>query len=717
MGYPVFPCVPGQKAPLTQHGFHDATTDVGRIEAWWRKHPQANIAIPTPGLAVMDVDGADNPWPGSPERMADLSRGIVSRTPGGGRHFIFRQPSGKSWGSTTGKLAPKVDTRCHGGYIVVPPSVVAGKPYRWPDGSSLPPREDLAEPPDWLTAALDRTGGNGAAREARTGAHTAPQGDDLTPDGQAIPEGERNATLARLAGAMRRPGMTQDEILLALKQVNRSRCKPPLPGSEVERVVASICRYAPGQIVVGAAERQADICCEHRETVVQEVPDPGPIPAGLLRVPGFITEVMDHCLETAPYPNAAMAFAGALALQATLAGRKVRDPADNRTNLYLLGLAHSSAGKEHPRKVNNEILHAVGLSDHLGGRFASGEGIQDALFAQPSMLFQTDEIDGMLQSINKAKDARYESTMSTLLTMYSAANSVFPMRRKAGRKSPGAIDQPCLVLFGTAIPSHYYGALSERMLTNGFFARMIVLECGRRGSGQEPWVKPLPTSVVEQARWWAELRPGGGNRGDSHPEPTVVPQTPEAVGILTETREEAEREYDAAESAGDEAGTAVWGRVSEHARKLALIHAVSECHENPEIGEAAAEWASRFVFHQARRMLFMAQSHVADNPFDAACLKLLKKLRGAQGMELPHSVLLKRMKTDAKTFANIVATLEQRGDIVTLTGAPGHGSGRSYRLVHGAGGMIHPRQPQTADDLRESRGMDSGVKPSPEESA
>ena len=61
--------------------------------------------------------------------------------------------------------------------------------------------------------------------------------------------------------------------------------------------------------------------------------------------------------------------------------------------------------------------------------------------------------------------------MNTLLSLYSSANSVFAMRPKAGKPDPGAIDQPNLVLFGTAIPKHYYEALSERMLTNGFFAR------------------------------------------------------------------------------------------------------------------------------------------------------------------------------------------------------------------------------------------------------
>ncbi len=400
-------------------------------------------------------------------------------------------------------------------------------------------------------------------------------------------------------------------------------------------------------------------------------------------MPGFVGEVMDYCLETAPYPNPVMAFAGAVSLLAFLAGRKVRDAGDNRTNVYLLGLAHSAAGKDWPRKVNTRIAHEVGLAHGLGERFASGEGIQDALFQTPGMLFQTDEIDGMLQAINKAKDARHEAVMSTLLTMYSSANSIFPMRRKAGKEAPGVINQPNLVIFGTAIPNHYYEALSERMLTNGFFARMIILEAGPRGAGQEPVIRDLPPRVLAAAKWWADYRPGRGNLEDWHPVPTVVEHSGEAKRLLIETRERAEAEYTMAEARGDAVGTTVWGRVSEHVRKLALLHAVSENHMAPRIGLAAVEWASAFVMHQTRRMLFMAAGHVAENPFHAECLKVLEKLRNAPGNELPHSVLLKRMKMDAKSFAELVDTLAQQGDIVMAkTEKPGWPV-RSYRLAGG----------------------------------
>jgi hypothetical protein len=84
-------------------------------------------------------------------------------------------------------------------------------------------------------------------------------------------------------------------------------------------------------------------------------------------------------------------------------------------------------------------------------------------------------------------------------------------------------------------------------------------------------------------------------------------------------------------------------------------------------------------------MLFMAQEFVADNPFHAECLKVIKKLREAPGNELPHSVLLKRVKLDAKGFLSLVETLEQQGDIVVRTQpAPGPGRPtRFYRLNRG----------------------------------
>jgi len=95
-------------------------------------------------------------------------------------------------------------------------------------GSTL--LEDRADAPAWIAD---------AARSPRTA------GDRLEV-ADAIPDGQRNATLASLAGTMRRRGMTAAEIEAALLTVNAGRCQPPLPDDAVRGIATSVGRYPPG---------------------------------------------------------------------------------------------------------------------------------------------------------------------------------------------------------------------------------------------------------------------------------------------------------------------------------------------------------------------------------------------------------------------------------------------------------------------------------------
>ena len=246
LGYPVFPCRPGEKQPLTQHGFLDATTDPAQIQAWWSRWPEANVAISTSGLLVIDVDIQAAGWPSDPERAAQLAEaGAISLTPRGGRHYLFRRPPGKTWRCSVGRLAPGIDIRTDGGYILVPPSQTGKRLYGWVPGLELnKPVEGLPEPPTWLVTLLD------VPETSSPFSNT---------DGFSIPEGQRNNALTRLAGTMRRAGMTKAEILAALRQVNTDRCRPPLPPAEVERIAQSVARYEPNQaatILVHGLEAQ-----------------------------------------------------------------------------------------------------------------------------------------------------------------------------------------------------------------------------------------------------------------------------------------------------------------------------------------------------------------------------------------------------------------------------------------------------------------------------
>ncbi|WFE46279.1 bifunctional DNA primase/polymerase [Verrucosispora sp. WMMD1129] len=133
VGWPVFPCAAGDKAPLTRHGFKDATTDPARITAWWRQQPHANIAVATgaPGPDVLDVD-TKNGLPGMALFRRVLSAGLlrgaaaIIRTPSGGLHVWFTGTDQRGGATGEGRA---LELKARGGYVLLPPSYVETGTY------------------------------------------------------------------------------------------------------------------------------------------------------------------------------------------------------------------------------------------------------------------------------------------------------------------------------------------------------------------------------------------------------------------------------------------------------------------------------------------------------------------------------------------------------------------------------------------------------------
>lgn len=132
-GWPVHPLVSGEKRPATAHGFHDATTDLEQIEAWWAQVDyNIGLAIP-PGVVVIDVD----PRNGGNETARQLVRELgpvphtrAAQTRAGGQHYwlqTYLDPS-----RTASSLGAGVDVKISGkGYVVAPPSRVEPGGYSW----------------------------------------------------------------------------------------------------------------------------------------------------------------------------------------------------------------------------------------------------------------------------------------------------------------------------------------------------------------------------------------------------------------------------------------------------------------------------------------------------------------------------------------------------------------------------------------------------------
>lgn len=425
---------------------------------------------------------------------------------------------------------------------------------------------------------------------------------------------------------------------------------------------------------------------EKQEKEAPLFPNPGPVPDKLLSIPGFIDDVVKLSMQSAPYPNRVLSFTGALALLAFLVGRKVQDKRDNRSNIYLIALADSGTGKDHPRKVNFNIAFRAGVAGAIGDAFASGEGLEDALFMHPSMLFQADEFDCIFNTLKYSKDNRAESINEKLLKFYGASNTIYPLRKKASaKKKDGTVHEiahivnPNLVLLGTAIPQYFYESLSRRVLENGLVARCIIVEAGKRGEAGNPQPITPSDSLIRAATYLANLDVNG-NLTNEYPKPLIITETPEATAALREVQQECDRRYNFYEAQNEGAAKALWARAHEKVCKLAMLHGISGNVYNPLITDKSVKWAWKFIDHLTRRMLYMADRYVYENIFDEKCQRAIRKLQ-EHGGRLPHSKLLRLLHESADSMKKIAETLQEKGTVQVEYDSSVRPAAKIYRLV------------------------------------
>ncbi len=123
-----FDLQPNKKVPLRgSHGFLDA---VPASEFWGAAHKVGNnVGLATgqkSGVVVIDCDGEEGIKNFRRIFGDDAMNTLVQKTPKGW-HFIYA--SDEAFRSNASVIAPKVDVRANGGYIVFAPSEVDGKRY------------------------------------------------------------------------------------------------------------------------------------------------------------------------------------------------------------------------------------------------------------------------------------------------------------------------------------------------------------------------------------------------------------------------------------------------------------------------------------------------------------------------------------------------------------------------------------------------------------
>ncbi len=230
-----------------------ASSDVRKVRAWYRKHPNANIGIATGALGGVVVLDADFPKKGDVGLTTLLERlGLDAMPPtkendtGAGVHFYYKYDADDIKNSA-GKIASGLDVRGAGGQVVSAPSLHrSGRRYM--PANSLKP----APLPDCLREEMLKASKQDAKPATDSIPRTSiPQAGKYPITGSSVfPDGQRNDGIRNVSYGRWLNGWAESEsdLISQMLDVNAARCKPPLDAEEVIELAQRTARnFARGE--------------------------------------------------------------------------------------------------------------------------------------------------------------------------------------------------------------------------------------------------------------------------------------------------------------------------------------------------------------------------------------------------------------------------------------------------------------------------------------
>jgi hypothetical protein len=236
LGWSIIPLPRGQKVPVFKwRMWSTKAADGKQWTQWWNAQPGCNVAVVYAGSAAPDgfqlvcVDTDSEQAEAWVRQQQPLPPTALART-AQGFHRYYYAPADREHFPGADDL-PEVRAGVH--YSVLPPSLhPSGVYYEWCDYQG-PLEAGIADLPQWGIDLMPVKSAPVAAAPLQNPA-------------EPVPEGRRNDTLFRLCARWRAAEMPEAELRAGAHTWNAERCTPPLEADEVDTVVGSVLRYAPG---------------------------------------------------------------------------------------------------------------------------------------------------------------------------------------------------------------------------------------------------------------------------------------------------------------------------------------------------------------------------------------------------------------------------------------------------------------------------------------
>jgi hypothetical protein len=635
----VFPCTHTKKPQERCFWRSESTRDENQIHKMWAKWPNSvpGVDMGKTGGLVVDCDRKLSDglaW--LTQHVAELGVSLNSPTvdtPSGGRHHVFRNPLKltNARGRLPAKIEADIDIRGNGGYVVGPGSLVPAGEYV-EHGDFLDP----PDAPEWLVEllapharpkAISFTVSQVPADDVRFAAYGEVALMEEFNDLASKQPGERNEEANRIAfriGQLVGGGcLTHQAAYSALEAAALSwgispKDKALGPKGTIARALRAGEPHPRGPD--DSLGPLVEINLELGEQFDPETGELPPLPLGelpehLTHVPGLVGQLTDWITDTALYPQRCLSLGAALTIVGTAAGRHIAGPTRSGTHLYVVCLAPSGAGKDHPLAAIALVLDAAGMRQHIGpSQFISMPAVIRFLQRVPLSVCAMDEFGSFLKRINSRKASSFEGAISGMLRTAWGCSFKAMATPEWAQQASETIFSPALSIYGAVTAPDFYSSLEGGDVTNGVLNRFLIIE-----TKHEP-VERVPlfdSGEVPKAISEALKRIYHRNPLSQLCQSTVAPAydrlsiSPEAEQIRRSLVKEIR-----AKGQADRTLAPFLARTAENAIRLATIATVGQFSQ--EIDQETMVWARDFALWSTETLAHGGGLYIADSDTQAA---------------------------------------------------------------------------------------------------
>lgn len=423
---------------------------------------------------------------------------------------------------------------------------------------------------------------------------------------------------------------------------------------------------------------------ETGEVLTVPVVEEDELPLELTRPPGVVGELVDWIVRTAEYPQPALALGAALAIVGTVAGRRDAGPTMSSTALYLLAIARSGYGKQHPQDQIVRALDSVEGVDLLGAPEAMSQtALIKQLVEQPLSLSVVDEIGDLFARINSKRAGTHDMGIAKVL------KTVWGVRPSSSYSTPSwanaravRVHAPSLSVYGASTPKQFFKSLSGTDVENGTLNRFLLLATDKKPARQRVDYDDqdvVPEGIAQKLNQLFRAR--GRNLGAQFSDriaPHRIPFEDQAESAYFDFDTKVKELRDADENLGE-----FYARTTEIALRIATIVAIGRNIDAPSISLEDFQYGADLSMWSTRRFIRDAERHMAESDSARRWNKAIDLLTKAGGSMLMTDFTTKTKDLTGRERSDLIKSLEEADRFLITTEPRSDGrAGRVRRTIH-----------------------------------